>query len=177
MKTVINSTTNPVDPRTISVEEEATPHTIVLQPSGCLNAVMSSRFQQELEQALAMTTNAVIVDLLHVEAVEPEGVSALLAGIKLAASLNKLLSICSMSRTTRLALETEWSRQRSVTLGTWSDFCKQDFELFLRTNSWARKQAAVAETVAQISAGMPPRRPIKYTTDNTALEMQTQQTA
>ncbi len=177
MKTVINSTTNALNPDAISVEEEATPHTIVLQPNGCLNAVTSSRFQQELEQALEVTANAVIVDLLHIEAVEQEGVSALLAGIKLATSLNKSLSICSMSMGTRLALETERGRQRTVTLGAWSDLCKQEFELFLRTHSWARNQAATAQTLAQRSTHVAPSRPVRYPAGNTDLEMRTQQTA
>jgi anti-anti-sigma regulatory factor len=180
MKTVINSTTNALNFDGISVEEEAMPHTIVLQPNGCLNAVTSSKFQQELEQALEVTANAVIVDLLHVEAVEQEGVSALLAGIKLATSLNKSLSICSMSMKTRLALETERGRQRAVTLGSWSDLCKQEFETFLRTHSWARKQAAAqtsAQHLTQHATHVVPSRPVSYAAGNTDIEMRTQQTA
>lgn len=176
MKTVINSTINDSDPRAIGVVEEAAPYTIVLQPSGCLDAVTSSAFQQELQQALEVTANAVIVDLLHVGVVEREGVSALLAGIKLATSLNKSLSICSMSRMTRMALETEWNRQRATILGTWNDLCKQDFELFLRTSSWARKQAVEAQAATQASASVPPRH-IGYAANNSNLEMRTQQTA
>ena len=180
MKTVINSTTNALNPDGIGVEEEAMPHTIVLQPNGCLNAVTSSKFQQELEQALEVTANAVIVDLLHVKAVEQEGVSALLAGIKLATSLNKSLSICSMSMKTRLALETERGRQRAVTLGSWSDLCKQEFETFLRTHSWARKQAAAqtsAQHLTQHAAHVVPSRSVSYTAGKTDIEMRTQQTA
>lgn len=177
MKTVINSTTNDSDPKAIGVAEEAAPYTVVLQPSGCLDAVTSSQFQQELQQALEVTADVVIVDLLHVAAVEREGVSALLAGIKLATSLNKSLSICSMSRMTRLALETEWNRQRAAILGTWSDLCKQDFELFLRTSSWARKQALEAQAAAQVTTNAISSRRISYATDNTNLEMRSQQTA
>jgi anti-anti-sigma regulatory factor len=176
MQTVINSTTNSFDPQAIGVEEEAAPHTIVLQPSGCLDAVTSSRLQQDLRQALEITANAVIVDLLHVEAVEPEGVSALLAGIKLAGSLNKSLSICSMSRMTRLALETERNRQRAATLGSWSDLCKQDFELFLQTSSWARKLALEAQATAKAAVNVPLPRRISSAASNTNLE-RTHQTA
>lgn len=176
MKPATNSPTNAPNPQVTGAEAETTPQTIVLQPNGCLNAVTSSKFQQELEQALETTANVVIVDLLHVVAVEQEGVSALLAGIKLATSLNKSLSICSMSRTTRLALETEQNRQRAATLGIWNDLCKQEFELFLRTNSWARKQAA-AKMSTQNSANAATSRHVSYAAGNTDLEMRTQQTA
>ncbi|MBD1861920.1 MULTISPECIES: STAS domain-containing protein [Trichocoleus] len=182
MKTVINSTTNTLNSDAIGVEEEATTPTVVLQPQGCLNTASSPGFQQELEQALAGAASAVIVDLLHVEAVEPAGVSVLLAGIKLATSLNKSLSIWSMSRVTRVALETEWGRQRAATLGTWSDLCKQEFELFLRTNSWARKQSVAAQAVAaqaaaKIPVNIPVPRRMSYVAGSTDLEMRTQQTA
>jgi hypothetical protein len=58
-------------------------------------------------------------------------VNALIAGIKRAIELGKLLTFQSLDCSTRHALEAEWIRQRDLRFGTWSDLFEKDLEQFL----------------------------------------------
>jgi anti-anti-sigma regulatory factor len=107
------------------------PSTIVLQPNGVLDRGRSHLFQQTLEEALEAVCEGVIVDLLWVESISTFGVNALIAGIKRAIELGKLLSFQSLDSSTRHALEAEWIRQRDLRFGTWNDLFEKDLEQFL----------------------------------------------
>lgn len=138
MNTTIDSTVNrstkPSNP-TVSclanLPQTASPHMIVLQPNGSLDCASSSEFQRVLEESLEHVTDGVIVDLLWVDSTDAHGVSALVAGIQRATALGKLLSFQAMDIQTRVALEAEWSRQREISFGPWSDLFGQDLERFL----------------------------------------------
>lgn len=91
--------------------EEKRPRTVVLRPNGCLDSVSSPTFTKALEQALELTTDTVVIDLLWVDFVEAEGISCLIAGLKLASALGKNLSLRFMDVTTQAAVEAAYNRQ------------------------------------------------------------------
>jgi anti-anti-sigma regulatory factor len=107
------------------------PATIVLQPNGSLDCYSSAEFQQRLEEALVLSGDGVIVDLLWVDSTDSCGVAALVAGIQQAAILGKMLSFQSMDVSTRTALEIEWIRQREISFGPWNDLFGTELEQFL----------------------------------------------
>jgi len=90
---------------------EKSPRTIVLRPNGCLNAMSSPVFTKALEQALELTTDTVVVDLLWVDSVETEGISTLIAGLKRASAMGKTLSLRFMDVATQAAVEAACSCQ------------------------------------------------------------------
>lgn len=87
------------------------PRTVVLRPNGCLDSASSPAFTEALEQALELTTDTVVVDLLWVDSVEIEGIACLIAGLKRAASLGKVLSLRFMDVATQAAVEAAFNRQ------------------------------------------------------------------
>ncbi|MFB2877288.1 STAS domain-containing protein [Floridanema aerugineum] len=91
--------------------EEKRPRTVVLRPNGCLDSVSSPSFTKALEQALELTTDTVVIDLLWVDFVEAEGISCLIAGLKQASALGKNLSLRFMDVTTQAAVEAGYNRQ------------------------------------------------------------------
>lgn len=91
--------------------EEKRPRTVVLRPNGCLDSVSSPTFTKALEQALQLTTDTVVVDLLWVDTVEAEGISSLIAGLQQASALGKTLSLRFMDVATQAAVETAYHRQ------------------------------------------------------------------
>lgn len=153
MKIVTDSITDTVD--TSSMAEGSQPHTIVLQPTGCLDSSSSSSFRVQLEQALQAATNSVIVDLMRIEKVHQEGISVLAAGLRLATALEKGLSICSISASTRLVLQAEYNRQWEAGLGHWSDQFQEEFEFFLRHNPIIRKRVLQAQQDRDSDQGPP----------------------
>lgn len=107
------------------------PTTIVIQPCRALTQENSSAFQQSLESALDLAHESVIVDLLWVETADAAGIAALVGGIEKAAHLGKMISFQAMRHQTRVAMETEWERQRLLRLGVWHDRCEATLEQFL----------------------------------------------
>lgn len=88
----------------VSPTEGGRPRTVVLRPNGCLDSVNSSSFTKALEQALELTTETVVVDLLWVDSVQPEGITCLIAGLKRASALGKTLSLRFMDVATQAAM-------------------------------------------------------------------------
>lgn len=95
----------------IDTADSVRPRTVVLRPNGCLDGVSSPAFTEALEQALDLTTDTVVVDLLWVDSVHSEGVACLIAGLKRAAALGKTLSLRFMDVTTQAAVEAALKRQ------------------------------------------------------------------
>lgn len=91
----------------LSPPEGSQPSTIVLRPNGCLGGANCLEFQQQLHQALELTTETVVVDLLWVDAVEAEGIQVLIEGLQKATQLDKILSLRSLDLDTRAALEAQ----------------------------------------------------------------------
>ena len=81
------------------------PHTVVLRPNGRLDAMSSAAFTKALEQALELTSETVVVDLLWIDSVEPEGIACLVAGLKRASALGKTLSLRFMDVATQAAVQ------------------------------------------------------------------------
>lgn len=107
------------------------PQTIVLQPNCELTWASSQSFQRSLEEAIELTTESVIVDLLWVDEIDTDGIRVLVAGIEKAECLGKVISFQAMDNQTRTAMEAEWERQRQIHFGSWTDVFDTDLERFL----------------------------------------------
>lgn len=118
-------------PRLLSLESTVKPNLLVLQPSGSLQQVNSREFQQELERSLEQVTDTVIVDLLRVDSIDADGITALVAGMQRATALGKHLLFQSMNASDRLALETAWAQQQAISMGAWGHTFNSDLEAFL----------------------------------------------
>lgn len=80
------------------------PRTVVLRPNGCLDSSSIPAFTEALEQALDLTTDTVVVDLLWVDSVGKDGITCLIAGLQRAQALGKTLSLRFMDITTQSAV-------------------------------------------------------------------------
>lgn len=109
MEPLANSILTP--PHPLSTVSGGRPRTVVLRPNGCLDTVSSPSFTKALEQALELTTETVVVDLLWVDSVEAEGVASLIAGLKRASALGKTLSLRFMDVATQAAVQAACDRQ------------------------------------------------------------------
>lgn len=70
----------------------------VIRPSGHINASTAVKFQNQLVQAVsADEVSALVVDLEQVEFLDSAGLMALVSALRLARSLNKRFSLCSVS--------------------------------------------------------------------------------
>ncbi|MBD2186224.1 STAS domain-containing protein [Planktothrix sp. FACHB-1355] len=98
-------------PHLVNTTETGRPRTVVLRPNGCLDNMSCPAFTKALEQALELTSDTVVVDLLWVDNVEAEGVNSLISGLKRAASLGKTLSLRFMDVGTQAAVEAACVRQ------------------------------------------------------------------
>jgi anti-anti-sigma regulatory factor len=94
----------------ISTLATSRPRTVVLRPNGCLDEASSPAFTKAIEQALDLTTETVIVDLLWVDSVQPEGIACLIAGLKLASTLGKTLSLRFMDVPTQAYIKAAYER-------------------------------------------------------------------
>jgi anti-anti-sigma regulatory factor len=106
-------------------------NTIVLQPKGYLGGIAVLDFQIRLEQALEIATLGIVVDMQQVNAVEREGIAALLIGLELAAILGKSIVFHAMDLTSRRCLTEEWRRSREICFGPWGDLFEGELEQFL----------------------------------------------
>ncbi|XHX80052.1 MAG: hypothetical protein RBJ76_09030 [Stenomitos frigidus ULC029] len=108
------------------------PSFLVLQPDDeLLNQADSSELQHKLETMLEQVTDGVIVDLLWADAINVNGIAAMVAGLQRATALGKWMSFQSMSANSRPALETAWAQQQEVSAGAWSHIFSSDLEAFL----------------------------------------------
>ncbi|MCL1469499.1 STAS domain-containing protein [Argonema antarcticum] len=98
-------------PHLLNPVESGRPRTVVLRPNGCLDGMSCPAFTKALEQALEITTDTVVVDLLWVDNVEAEGVKSLITGLKRAAALGKTLSLRFMDVGTQAAVEAARTHQ------------------------------------------------------------------
>jgi anti-anti-sigma regulatory factor len=94
----------------ISTLESSRPRTVVLRPNGCLDEISSPSFMKALEQALDLTSETVIVDLLWVDSVQSEGIACLISGLKRASVLGKTLSLRFMDVATQSSVKTACER-------------------------------------------------------------------
>jgi anti-anti-sigma factor len=82
------------------------PKIAVFRPQGSLNAVNALEFERDLTTALSQNENKVLlVDLEEVESLDSAGLMALVSALKLAHSLGKRLSLCSLSPSLRIIFE------------------------------------------------------------------------
>lgn len=95
----------PTFPHLGSPLEGGRPRTVVLRPNGCLDRTSSPAFTKALEQALELTADTVVVDLLWVDSVNEEGIASLITGLRRATVLGKTLSLRFMDVATQAAVE------------------------------------------------------------------------
>jgi anti-sigma B factor antagonist len=82
------------------------PKTTVIFPQGNLNAANAVEFQQDLTTALQDAgTKALIVSLEQVESLDSAGLMALVSALKLAQSLGRCMSLCSVSPAIQIVFE------------------------------------------------------------------------
>lgn len=78
----------------------------ILHPSGHLNASTATEFQHQLIQAIsAQGTAALLVNMQQVEFLDSAGLMSLVSALRLARSLNRRFSLCSVSPTIRMVFE------------------------------------------------------------------------
>lgn len=78
----------------------------VLRPQGCLNAVTAPDFQEQLTSALAVPGSAgVLVDFEQIESLDTAGLMVLVSALRLANSLERRFSLCSVSASIRIIFE------------------------------------------------------------------------
>ncbi|MEG4576335.1 hypothetical protein QUA56_27225 [Microcoleus sp. N3A4] len=132
MKTPTTLIQSVVSGSTAQLDAETTAsNTVVLQPKGCLDGIAVLDFQINLEQALERAALGVVVDLLQVDAVAPEGIAALARGLELAAILGKSIVLHSIDLASRKRLRAEWRISREICFGPWGDLFDGEFEQFL----------------------------------------------
>jgi anti-anti-sigma factor len=84
----------------------AYPEITVIRPSGPFNASNASEFQQRMVTVISQTGySSVLVDLEQVESLDSAGLIALVRVLRLAQSLGKRFSLCSVSPSVRIVFE------------------------------------------------------------------------
>ena len=101
----------PTFPHLANTIETGRPRTVVLRPNGCLDRTNSPAFTKALEQALELTTDTVVVDLLWVDSIQEDGINCLIAALRRAAALGKTLSLRFMDVATQAAVEAGVARK------------------------------------------------------------------
>lgn len=82
------------------------PKITVIRPQGSLNAANALEFERDLTTALAQNrSSSLVVDLEQVEALDSAGLLALVSALKLAQSLGRRFSLCSVSPSIRIIFE------------------------------------------------------------------------
>ena len=77
----------------------------ILQPSGHINAANATDFQRQLTATVTSTQHTVLVDMRLVESLDSAGLMSLVCAFRLARSLNRRFSLCSVSPTIRMIFE------------------------------------------------------------------------
>ncbi len=84
----------------------ACPKITVIRPSGTFNASNVAEFQQQMTKVVTKAENSsVLVDMEQVESMDSAGLMALVHVLKLAQSLGKSFSICSVPPSIRIIFE------------------------------------------------------------------------
>jgi len=81
------------------------PRITLICPQGVLNATNATEFQRELETAVWERHSNLLVDLEQVESLDSAGLMALVSALKLAQSLGKRFSLCSVSASMKIIFE------------------------------------------------------------------------
>ncbi|GAB4192377.1 MAG: hypothetical protein Fur006_36700 [Coleofasciculaceae cyanobacterium] len=77
----------------------------ILQPSGHINVANVTEFQQQLTSAVTSSQNAILVDMQRVESLDSAGLMSLVCAFRLAQSLDRRFSICSVTPPIRMIFE------------------------------------------------------------------------
>ncbi len=84
----------------------ANPKITVIRPSGPFNASNAAAFGQHIRKIVSGTEHSsVLVDLALVESIDSAGLMALIHSLRLAQSLGKRFSICSVSPSIQIIFE------------------------------------------------------------------------
>ena len=81
------------------------PKMTVIRPSGSFNASNAAEFQRNLTKVVKAGYSSVLVDLALVESIDSAGLMALIQSLRLAQSLGKRFSICSVSPSIQIIFE------------------------------------------------------------------------
>ncbi len=88
--------------KTITAEPKIT----VIRPSGFFNASNAAEFERYMIKEVAQSgQSSVLVDLEQVESMDSAALMALVRGLKLAQSLGKRFSLCSVSPSIKIIFE------------------------------------------------------------------------
>lgn len=84
----------------------AYPKITVIRPSGAFNASNAEEFQRQIAKMVTQVGySSVLVDLGQVESMDSAGLMALIHSLKVAQSLGKRFSICSVAPSIRIIFE------------------------------------------------------------------------
>lgn len=83
----------------------AYPKVTVICPHGAINAANAGEFQQRMVKAVAQDDANVLVSLEQVESLDSAGLMALVSSLRLAQSLGRRFSLCSVSPSIRIIFE------------------------------------------------------------------------
>jgi anti-sigma B factor antagonist len=81
------------------------PKITLIRPQGVLNAANATEFQKELETAVWEINSNLLIDLEQVESLDSAGLMALVSALKLAQSLGRRFSLCSVSASIKIIFE------------------------------------------------------------------------
>lgn len=130
---------------------------VVLQPVGDLSQDHASIVQTMLTAALHQA-NAVVLDLIWVDAIAPDGMAVLIGGLQLAKSLGKDLSFYSADAKTYAVLQAQRYHQRS-SLDQDTAACHADFSEFLSRHGQSPFNSAEKAPLPQPKPFVKPSRP------------------
>jgi anti-sigma B factor antagonist len=77
----------------------------IIQPSGHINVANATEFQEQLTAAVRSSQNAVLVDMQRVESLDSAGLVSLVCAFRLAQSLDRRFSICSVTPPIKMIFE------------------------------------------------------------------------
>lgn len=81
-------------------------NTAILEPSGYITAANVSEFQKTLTEFITNNTHGTfLVDMHHVEFIDSAGLMCLISAFRLAQSLGKRFSVCSLAPSVRIVFE------------------------------------------------------------------------
>ncbi len=86
--------------------QSVTTEVLTIEPQGSINAANAAAFKERLVNDIATTTaTTFLVDLHQVEFLDSAGLMALVAGYRLAQSLERRMSLCCVSPSVRILFE------------------------------------------------------------------------
>lgn len=82
------------------------PKITIFKPQGYVSAANASQFLEQLTTTIKVETNSILLlDMKEVEFMDSAGLMAVIKGLRLAKSLNKRLSICSVNPSVKMVFE------------------------------------------------------------------------